>query len=85
MAGRGVGVLADDQHPHVGERLLEGAQHLVACGQVPLARGDLLAQEHAHPGDLVLDWRERIRPARLYDFAQRLRHAQKIAQGTDKC
>ena len=84
MAGRGVRILADDQHPHVGERLLEGAQHPVARGQVPLALGDLLAQEHAHVRDLILNWRERVRPARLNDVAQRHRHAQKIAQAADK-
>jgi hypothetical protein len=84
MAGRGVRILANDQHPHVGERLLEGAQHPVARGQVPLALSDLLAQEHAHVGDLVLNWGERVRPARLNDVAQRLSHAQKIAQAADK-
>ena len=84
MARRGVRILSDDQHPHVGERLLEGAQHLVARGQVALARGDLLAQEHAYPRDLVLDGGERVRPARLDDVGQRLSHVQKIAHAPDK-
>ena len=84
VARRGVRILADDQYPHVGERLFEGAQHLVARGQVALARGDLLAQEHAYPRDLVLDRGERFRPARFHDVAQRLSHVQKIAQATDK-
>jgi hypothetical protein len=84
VARGGVRILADDQHAHVVERLLEGAQYLVTRGKVSLARGDLLAQELAHPRDLVLNWGEGVRPARFHDVAQRLRHAQKIAQATDK-
>ena len=38
VAGRRVGVLADDQHPHVGERPLEGAEDVVAGRQVGRAR-----------------------------------------------
>ncbi len=80
MAGRGVRVLADDEHPDVAERLLEGAQHLLARGQVALARGDLLAQEAAHSGDLTLDRCERFRPARLNDIRQRFGHVGTLAR-----
>nr|BFF10763.1 hypothetical protein GCM10025699_20660 [Microbacterium flavescens] len=33
MPGGGVRVLADDQHPHVGQRALESPQHAVPAGR----------------------------------------------------
>jgi len=41
VAGRRVRVLADDQHPHLVERLGEGAQDVGSRGQVTPARSDL--------------------------------------------
>ena len=64
MAGGGVGVLADDEHAHVGQRPLEGAQHLVAGGQVVASGRDLLAQEASHRLDPVLDRCQRLGPVR---------------------
>ena len=59
VPGRRVGVLADDEHPHVVQRLLEGAQHAVAGRQVPATGRDLGAQELAHRRDRVRDRLER--------------------------
>ena len=70
ITGRGVGILADDQHPHLVERLLEGAQYPVARGQVAAARGHLRAQEVAHRGDPARDRGQRAGPARLDDLTQ---------------
>ena len=37
MPRRGVRILADDQHPHLGQRAGEGSQHLLPVGKVPAA------------------------------------------------
>ncbi len=41
MPGRRIRVLADDQHAHVVEGLLEGPEHVLGSGQVLPPRGDL--------------------------------------------
>src|ERR1022692_2155991 len=76
MPGRGVGGLADDQPPHIAERLLEPPQHVVAGRQVPAPGGHLGSQELSHRRDLARDRLECLRPARVDDVAQRLRHGE---------
>ena len=53
--GVGYGILADDQHPHAVERKGEGAQHVRTGWQIPVAGGELGAQELPHRGDLGFD------------------------------
>ena len=55
VPGRGVRVLADDEHAHVGERSAERPEHGVARREVLLAGGDLVAQELAGGAELRLD------------------------------
>ena len=62
VPGGGVGVLADHQHPDVGERTLEGAQDRVAGRQVGPPGGELRAQEPTHRGELLVDRGERLGP-----------------------
>ena len=66
---RRVRILADDQHPHVGERLLERAQHPVARGQVTAPGGHFGPQEVTHRADLVRHRGQGLSPARLDDLA----------------
>ena len=47
VARRRIGILPDDQHPHVGERLAEGAEDVLACRQVAAAGSDLGSEEVA--------------------------------------
>lgn len=68
----GVGVLPDDEDPHVVERLLEGPQHVVPAGEIGASLRDLGAKEFAHPGDVVMHRFEGARPARLDNVLQRL-------------
>ena len=63
VAGRRVRVLADDEDADVVERVLEGAQDVLARREVAAARGGLGAQEAAELGELGLDGREGLRPA----------------------
>src|SRR5438876_713834 len=81
MAGRRVRVLADDEHAHAVERLLERPQHVLARGQVPAPGRDLRPQELAHRGYLVRDGLERLGPAWVDDVAQRLCHGQHCIGG----
>lgn len=60
-----VRVLAGDQHPHLGKRALEGAQHMVTGGKIPDARGLFGAQPLAEDRDGLLGGRERRRPPRV--------------------
>ncbi len=64
VAGRRVGVLADDEHADVGERTSERPQHRGAGRQVRATGRDLGAQEVAHRADLRLDRRRGRRPSR---------------------
>ena len=53
VSRRGVGVLPDDQYAHISERLFEGAEHVLARGQVTCTRRRGLAPEEvAHLLDL---------------------------------
>ena len=61
MPGVRVGVLADDQHPDVGERSLERPEDPVA-GRLVARRRRARAQELTHLGDPVVDRRERLGP-----------------------
>ncbi len=83
VAGRGVRILPDDEHAHVGERLLERAQHAVARGEVGAAGGDLGAQPLPHPRDVVGDGSEDLGPAGVHEAAldeggQGQRHGRRI-------
>src|SRR5580704_12955745 len=71
MSRRRVRILTHDQHPHVGERLLEGPQHQIAGGQVPAACCDFRPQEIAHGLDAVRHRLQGVSPARIDDLAQR--------------
>ena len=62
LAGRGIGILSDQQHAYVRQRPLEGAQHPVAGGLVAAPGSQLGAQEVAHPRDVGLHRRERVGP-----------------------
>ena len=66
VAGSGVRVLADDEHPHVGERPVERAEDAVPGRQVAPPGCQLLAQELAHPPDPVVDRRQRGGPVRRH-------------------
>jgi hypothetical protein len=88
MPRRRVRVLADDQHPHLVERLLERGQDAIARGQVAAPGRPLAAQEIAETGDHVGDRRQRLRPARADRRCQgalRLgrRHAEILRAGAD--
>ena len=81
MSRRGVRVLPDDEHPHVVERRVEGAQHVVAGREVAAPGGRLGAEEVAERGDARRDGRERPRPARVDEpvggeFVEELRRPQ---------
>jgi hypothetical protein len=76
VPGRGVRILADDEHADAGERLLERPQHVGPGRQVPAPGGDLGAQELPHRGDPARHGLERRGPARVDDVGQRLRHEQ---------
>ena len=80
-AGRGIRVLADDEHAHAVERLLERPQHVLARRQVAAPGRDLRPQELAHRGDPARDGLECLGPARVDDVAQRLRHGQHCIGG----
>src|SRR5690349_20235105 len=84
MAGRGIRVLADDEHAHVVERLLERPQHVVPGRQVPAPGRDLRPQELAHRGDLVRDGLQCPGPASVDDVAQRLCHDSTVSAVTQK-
>ena len=47
-----VGILTDDQDVDLRQRTLEGAQHVVAGGQVAAAGGDLRPEAFAECGDV---------------------------------
>ncbi len=66
-------VLADDEHPHVRERLAERPQDVRPGRQVATPGRHLGPQEVTHRRDLGGDGRERLRPTRLDDLAQRAR------------
>ena len=83
MAGRRVGVLAHDQHPHVGQRPVEGAQHVVARRQVSPPGRHLGPQEVTEVADLTGDRCQRLRPARVDQLRQRLGHAETLEPGQD--
>ena len=63
MAGRRVRILADDQHAHVVERLLERGEDARRLGQERPVGGPLGPEEVAELGDHVAHGRERIGPA----------------------
>ena len=71
VARRRIRVLSDDEHPHPVERESEGAQHIRAGRQIPVARGELGPQELAHLGDLGADGFKCARPAFVDEFIQR--------------
>ena len=71
VPGRGVRVLADDEHAHVRQRPLERPQHGVARRQVPVAGGDLVAQELPGGADLRLDGGEGDGPVGGDELVQR--------------
>jgi hypothetical protein len=66
VAGRGIGVLAHDEHAHVGEGTPEGVEDVVAGRQVLPPRRQLLAQELTHPLDPVVHRRQRLGPVRRH-------------------
>ncbi len=66
----GYGILADDEHPHLGQRLAEGAQDVGTGWQVATASGDLSAEKLAELGDPAFDWPEGLSPVRSHKFAQ---------------
>src|SRR5690606_1789296 len=71
VAGRGVGVLADDDDADVLERAGEGPQHVRPARQVAPPGGDLTAQEVTHGADLVLHGCQGTGPARVDELIQR--------------
>jgi hypothetical protein len=71
VPGRGVRVLADDEHAHVRERSLEGPEHGVARGEVLMAGGDLVAEELAGGAQLRLDRREGDGPVGRDELVER--------------
>ncbi len=73
MSGCRVGILPDDQDPHLVEGKGEGAQHVRTRRQVPAPGLYLGPQELSHLGDVVCDRLQRRRPARLDEFTQRAR------------
>ena len=72
VAGGGVGVLADDEHPDLVERDGEGSQHVLASGKVAVAGGDLGAQVLAHGRDRPGDGLEGLRPRGVDELGQGL-------------
>ena len=54
MPGRRVGILTDQQHPHIGHRPRERPQHFVAGGQIAASGRHLGPQELAHLVDPLL-------------------------------
>ena len=62
VPGRRVGVLPDDEHPHVVERPLERAQDVSTGRQVAPSGHDLLAQELAERRDRPRDGLQHGRP-----------------------
>ena len=73
MPGRRVGILADDQHPHAGQRPAERAQHVVTGRQIAPSGGDLGAQEPTQLGDRRRHRGQRLRPVRCDQLSQRAR------------
>jgi MFS family permease len=73
MPGCGVRVLADDQHPHLRERVPEGSEHILALRQVTSPRFCLGAEEVTHRRDLIGHRRKRNGPGGIDELAERLR------------
>ena len=77
-----VRVLTDDQHPHVGQRSAEGAQHVVAGGQVAASLREFLAEKISHGVDLVLDVGQGLGPVGGDEFFKRACHGVTLASLT---
>ncbi len=65
VAGGRIGVLARDEHTHVGEWTLEGAQHVRPRGKVSVTGRLLGAQPLPERRDGVLHRGQRLRPSRV--------------------
>ena len=70
VAGRGIGVLADDQHAYVAQRPAERAQHVLAGRQVAPTGRQLGPQEVTHRRDIARDRRQRRGPVRATSSAR---------------
>ena len=82
VTGGRIGILADDQHPYVGERPAEGPQHVITGRQVAATRRELGAEEHPQAGDGARDRLQRVGPVRADQLAQRPRaHRGSFAAG----
>ncbi|KDQ01028.1 hypothetical protein EN35_26025 [Rhodococcus qingshengii] len=71
MTGRRIGVLTDDEHPNVVERIRECTQDVLSRRQILPSRSDLFAQELTHRGDLLRDRFECPRPPWIDDLCKR--------------
>ena len=80
--GGRVRVLPDDQHPHVGQRSAEGAQHVVAGGQVAASLREFLAEKISHGVDLVLDVGQGLGPVGGDEFFKGACHGVTLASLT---